>query len=276
MADPKEDVKPELGLAEPEPAKESSPEAKPEEPGKSPAEADSEQGKPETKESEPGKSEQTEPESEADKTVPYTRFKEINDAKNDLSKRLELLEGRFQDQEEKSQPSPVDNAVQRLVSKGMDEDSAKELVETQFEIARSAIEPMRKSTAQAEIDSWVKDFKANHSDYDELEPLMYETFKSLDPQTKDAIASSKQGVELLYSHVKNKKLESQLEVRYQEGLKAGYKGKRDKSAVSTSEGSSTTKHGLPSPQDIASMSLEEYAERREEILANADKISKLK
>ena len=42
-----------------------------------------------------------------EKTVPYSRFKEINDAKNDLSRRLESLESQFQEQEEKSKPKKI-------------------------------------------------------------------------------------------------------------------------------------------------------------------------
>lgn len=217
------------------------------------------------------------PEVVEDKTVPYSRFKEVNDAKNDLSRRLESLESQFQEQGDKSKPNPVDEVVKTLVSKGMEEPNARALAESQYELTNKLIEekvaPIQRSTVQAEIDASIQDFASRHKDYYELEPEMYEVYKKLDPQTQNLVASSRGGIELLYGHVKAGKLQGALDEAYKNGVKKGYKTKRDKTAMTSEPGTSNTSTGLPTAKQIEDMSLDEYRKNRDKILRSQSTIS---
>lgn len=214
---------------------------------------------------------------EEEKTVPYGRFKEVNDEKNDLSRRLESLESRFEERSEKSKPDPVDESVKRLVAKGMEESNARALAEEQFELASKAVEekiaPIQKSSAQAEIDALVTSFASKHKDYYDLEPEMYEVYRTLDPQAQNFVASSRQGLEMLYGHVKSKKLQEIVDKGYKQGVEDGYKTKRDKGAVSSESGAGSVATGIPSAKAIEDMTLDEYIKDRERILKNQHKIS---
>lgn len=216
---------------------------------------------------------------EEDKTVPYSRLKEVIDQKNDLSRRLENLESRVEEQTEKSKPDPVDESVKRLVNQGMEESNARALAETQLALANSVVEekvaPIQRSTAQAEIDAAVQDLANRHKDYYDLESEMYEVYRGLDSQAQKFVASSKQGLEMLYGHVKSKKLQDIVDKGYKQGVEDGYKNKRDKSAVSSESGAGSVATGLPTPKSIDEMSLDEYMKKREMILKNQEKISQV-
>lgn len=228
-------------------------------------------------EADPKSAQNTEPSVVEDKTVPMSRFKEVIDQKNDLSRRLESLESRYDEREERNKPNPVDEFEKSLISKGMEESNAKALAASQYELTNKLIDekvaPIQKSTVQAEIDASIQAFAAKHEDYYDLEPEMYEVYKTLDPQTQNLVASSKGGLQLLYGHVKSNKLQSDLDEAYKTGVEKGYKTKRAKTAMTSEPGASSTNTGLPTAKQISEMSLEEYRKSRDKILRSQSKIS---
>ncbi len=251
------------------PAESSAAESQESEETSAPAEANS--ASPETK-----PEAKSEAKKENDNKIPQDRFNEVIGERNELRKRLENLESRFTKQEDANRPNPVDLAVQKLMKRGIDEESARILVETQLEVTNSVVNdrvaPIEKHSVEAEIGAWTKEFANSHKDYAELEPLMYSVFQSLPEQTQTLVVSSKEGLELLYSHAKRQKLESDLDKRYQQGVNDGYKNKASKSSVS-SEPMSGQKPGLPSLEDIGNMSLEDYKKVRNTVLKNQNKYS---
>lgn len=211
---------------------------------------------------------------EDDAKIPYGRFKEVIEEKNELRKRLDSLESKFNTQEASKRPSAIDSAVQKLVKRGMDEESATALVEAQFEIASSAVNdrvaPIEQHSVEAEVKAWTREFSTSHKDYAELEPVMYSIFQSLPAQTQQTVASSKEGLELLYSHAKVQKMQDEIDKNYKKGVSDGYKNKASKNSVS-SESGSAVKGGLPTLEDIGKMSLQEYEKHRDVILKNQSK-----
>ena len=232
---------------------------------------------PEPREVAPPAVENTAPakEESTERGIPYPRFKEVIDEKNALMRRLNELESRFNTQSQAQEPEAVSRAVKKLVQKGMDEDAAKELVSTQFELAAQVAEervaPLRQSQSKKEVDEWVAGFKKDHPDYNELEPQMYEAWRSLSPAAQDLIVADQRGLELLYDHVKVKKLEEDLKQRYEQGIQDGYQNKQAKIGVSGEPNRGSSK-GIPSRRDIAQMSLEDYMKIREELLRNQGSI----
>lgn len=201
-----------------------------------------------------------------EKSIPYPRFKEMVDKKNDLENRLKKLEEMAPAKPEV--PDYVDAAVKKLMEKGMEEESAKELVSTQLELAKKAaderVAPVEDAATKREVEEWFTEFKKSHTDYADLEPKMFEAFKNLSETQQDLISADPKGVQLLYNHVKVQVLEEQLAKKYEQGVKDGYENKQLKSAASTEPSSGP--QGLPSRKDISSMTLDDYKKIRDSLL----------
>lgn len=216
----------------------------------------------------------------SEKGVPYPRFKEVIDLKNQYEGRIRELESRLT----QTQPPAVaksdslfDNDVNDLVAHGMDEASAKILVRRMASVAERSVservDPIVRNSAQKEVSEWTDKFKASHKDYDQLEPKMYDVYKQLDPGTQEMLVSNPKMLEFLYSHAKVMKLEADLQKKYEEGQNEAYKTQRQKSAMSGTSGSSPKPKGVPTPKEVGEMSLSEYMKNRDTILANLNKMA---
>ena len=220
-------------------------------------------------------------EAKQEKSVPYTRFQEVISEKNSanqekaaLLKRIEELESRYSSQEQPKAPSMMDKVVEKFRAKGLDEDTARVLAETQIEVSQELVDarmaPIESKNAQDEMNSMLQTFSSKHQDYADVEPAMYELFKHLPEQTQQMIVSdlSGTGLELLYSKAKMSGSDASMDQKFQEGVKAGYDNKQAKSAVSSASGSTSSVNTIPSRKEIAEMSLEEYKAKRDMILKN--------
>lgn len=221
--------------------------------------------------------EQTEQPSKEEKYVPYARFKEIIDSKNETAKELAALKAQMStlDQRTKPQePSLLDKAVNRLKNKGLEEEAAKELAGTMIdlanEVASSKVKPVEEMTAQQEINNWMKDFAAEHKDFEELVPEMQKVYSAFPEKTQELLASDPVAVELIYSHVKRQKLEEELKSKFKEGVQSAYDNKLTKEGLSSSPTVAATPNKL-TREMIAAMSIEEFKKREAEV----DKLFKL-
>lgn len=205
-----------------------------------------------------------------DQKVPYPRFKEVIDQRNQYETQIKELRdqlARAQPQLTATQaPNAKDKYVQKLVSGGMTQEAADILADTMLEAARESVAPYEQKSVQREVDEWTQKFAQAHPDYNELEPKMYEVFTKLPRHTQDLIASDPKGLELLYGHVKSQVLEQRISQARQEGMDQAYQNRLDKGAVSGLPGSSTNAPQKLTRQAIAEMTQEEYLGRREEIL----------
>lgn len=202
-----------------------------------------------------------------ERTIPYPRFKEVVDKKNDLESRLKKLEEKAFKNET---PDYIEAAVKKLVDEGMEADAAQKLVATQREIAakeaESRVAEVREAATKKEVDEWLESFQKSHPDYAELEPEMTKAFMALSPTVQDLVSADPRGVQLLYDHVKVAKLEAELKAKYEQGIQDGYKNKQLKEGLSPAPAAGPK--GLPSLKDIEKMPMSEYVKIREEVLKN--------
>lgn len=210
---------------------------------------------------------------EKDQRIPYDRFKEVIDSKNEMAEELKQLRAQLSsiDQRTKPQePSMLDKAVEKLKNRGLEEDAAKALAETIVDLTKdytdSKVRPVEEITVQQQMNSWVNEFKTQHKeDADELLPEMFNVYKALPENTQDALVSDPMALELLYAHAKLPKLQKMLEEKYKEGVQAAYESKQLKAGVASVPVTSAVPEGY-TPEDIASMSLADYKKNREKIL----------
>jgi len=212
-----------------------------------------------------------------EKYVPYSRFKEIIDSKNETAKELASLRAQMStlDQRTKPQePSLLDKTVNRLKSKGLEEEAAKELAGTMIdlanEVAGAKVKPVEELTAQQEIKGWMKDFASKNNDFEQLVPEMSKVYEAFPEKTQEMLASDPIAVELIYSHVKRQKLEEQLKSKFKEGVQTAYDNKLTKEGISSSPTVAATPSTL-TPEMIAAMTTEEFKKREAEV----DKLYKL-
>lgn len=216
--------------------------------------------------------EQTEQNGEPQKeqAVPYERFKEVVDQKNDFANRLDSLESQIKRQSEATTSDPLDEAVKSLVDAGMEEPSARKLAKAQFDIASKVTEerirPIEESTKRVESSSMIQDFADRHKDYYDLEPVMFEVYKTLDPETQLDIATKPKSLEMFYSYVKLENSKKSGDERYNQGVEDGYKNKQSKGALSSVSGARSKPEGIPTPKEIGEMSLEDYRKVRDKVL----------
>jgi hypothetical protein len=214
--------------------------------------------------------------SEKEDSLPFhqhPRFKELIEEKNELRGQLSHMERLLNEKlNSQTQSDPLEGARAKLKGLGVDDKAAAELLDAVRIVADNRVGNLEKANVQQQIDSWVTDFSRSHKDYEELEPQMYEVFSALQPRTQQLIASDPMGIQLLYDHVKQQGSEQSAKKAYQDGVKAGYKNKQEKSSVSPTTGGSTNPPGELTRKSIDEMSIEEYKKRRKEIWAAMSKL----
>lgn len=206
---------------------------------------------------------------ESEDSLPFhqhPRFKELINEKNELKNQLSQMERILQQKDETKAPSPLEVAKGKLKSLGVKDEAAAELLETMRLVSDSRVQNIEQASVQREIESWVSDFSRNHKDYEELEPQMFEVFQALPQRTQQLIASDPMGIQLIYDHVKMQNVSKELEKAHEDGVKAGYKNKQNKTSVTTTvPGSQNPPGGELTRESIAKMSPAEYKSKQKEI-----------
>jgi hypothetical protein len=199
------------------------------------------------------------------KSIPYDRFKEVIEQKNqkdshikELEQRLAQLEGAFKP----SQEEKANKAVEKLVSAGVDPQVAKLLASTMEDVATERVEqrvnPVEQRNALMEVNSWVRDFAQSHKDYDELNPDMQKVFEAMPPQMQNLVVSDRLGLEMLYQYVKGVRSSQTVSQAKQEGRNEAYANQQLKAAMSGTPNSAPTPKGVPTEAEIHAMSPKEY------------------
>ena len=228
--------------------------------------------------------EEKQEEEERLKSLPFhehPRFQELVKEKNEFKSRTERLEqevralrtsseSRLPKHEEKS---PVEAIFEKLTKAGVEEKSARLLAESTVEAATSVadkrVAPVEAAAIQGAIDRHIEEFARDHKDYKDLQPQMYEVFKSLSESDQEYFAKSPKGLQFLYDHVKVAKAEEEVQKAFERGKQEGYAGKKSKESFAPTVGAATK---VPSSElteeQIRDMSIEDYMKRRLEIIAS--------
>lgn len=206
--------------------------------------------------------------------VPYPRFKEVVDERNQSKKEIEELRRKVEalsGSKPEARPSVADKYAKKLIEQGVDENAAKLIVSVSEEMAREVaseqVRPLAEAQQARETDNWLADFSAKTPDYKEYEPKMYEIFKSLPDDMKDAMVLNPKGIEFLYAQAKLAELNKKQEEARAQGVQQAYEKKGVKVAVTSGgAGSAVPPKTSLTRADVAKMAPEEYVKRRAEIL----------
>lgn len=217
-----------------------------------------------------------------EKAVPYPRFKEVINQKNEKDKVIEDLRKRLE-AVEKGKPEaqvPVESRAEKyakkLVAKGLDAEAAKLLAgsieEMAAEIAEERVMPLTQAAIQKETDNWVADFAAKNADYSELDPEMTKIFNAMPEPLKREMVKSPAGIEFIYAKAKLAKLGSVVAQAKEDGKSEAYASKSVKKSLTSGGGGSATPPQKPiTRKDILNLSNEEYQARKAEIMELARK-----
>ena len=210
--------------------------------------------------------------------VPQSRFNEVISQKNEYASKIEELERRLGAYEtsvvQNKGNSVIEDAVGKLIGAGLEPNAARLLVETQMTLTDTRmserISPMEQRAMKREVEDWISDFAKGHNDYKALEPHMEREFAALPPEQQKMIASSPQGLEMLYWKVKGvsslEKAQHQVQGAQAQGATEAYQNIALKAAIASTPGSAVQPQ-VWSRATISQMSPAEYAKRRSEIFA---------
>lgn len=209
----------------------------------------------------------------SDNRIPYPRFQQVIDERNQERAVREQQEARIRDLESRvsgasaqQQPS-VDAEVERLVKElNMAPEAARAIVATQVAIAQRAQQGTNQQLRQYELRDWSRALEQKHSDYKELIPDMEKAFSELQPMERNLVVSSPVGLEMFYNHVRSNKVNQKLKESFNQGANQAYANKAQKQAVSSVPGTSSgSQSNKLTREGIKNMSLSEYQKRLPEI-----------
>lgn len=203
----------------------------------------------------------------------HPRFRELISEKNQLKEQLSNMERVLQEKFESPKQTVSDIAKQKLVSLGLEDKAAQELLEAVKLVSSGytdqRLQPIEQAHNQLETDAWIDSFSKEHKDFESLQPQMTQVFQALPKNTQYTIASDPMGLQLLYSHVKMQNMEKELKSSYQSGVEAGYKNKQSKSSITPSPAGSKAPPGEITRKGIREMTPEKYAQLKKELGINA-------
>ena len=215
------------------------------------------------------------PDSNAPGPVPYSRFKEVIDTRNQYESKFEELNNRLSAYEaaqaEKQKTNASEKYTQRLQAAGMAPEVASLLAEVMSSVGRDivgeAVGPLQQESAATRVDQWVDKLARTHKDWGELEPEMEKILGSMPKQMQPMFISSPQGLEMLYAKAKLEKAQKSEQAAFSAGAKAAYDNKGLKAAVASTPGASAAKpNSAITLEAIGKMTTDEYRARHKEIV----------
>lgn len=225
-------------------------------------------------------------ETPAEKNVPYSRFKEVNDKMR--SYEIESLELKRKLAEKQStnetQSDPADNEAvvryaKRLSDNGLNGDAARIMAEVMKDVAQERVSKALSAREKAELAELTEteesskkiakvqeEFRKAHTDYAEYEEGMQKEWDGLDEEAKLALVQSPKSYELLYKSAKAAHLEKAKQDGIEEGRNEAYEGKSLKRAISSVPGTAANPNKKYTAEDIGNMSMADYAANKDKIL----------
>lgn len=203
--------------------------------------------------------------------VPYPRFNEVIQERNQERVRREAVEARLHEMESRllgERPntqarSHVEAEVQRLKDKlQIPEETAREFVQSTTNVARAERQDVEARLRQFEINEWSRNLESKYKDYRDMVPVMEKEFANLSQSDRATVASSPVQLEMFYHYVRNKGGKSN---EYQNGANDAYNNIQLKKALSSTPGSAPAVKGPITRESIAKMSIDEYKKRLPEI-----------
>lgn len=205
--------------------------------------------------------------------VPYSRFKEVIEEKNNLGNRISELESQLQSMAEQNQgPSAYDKALERFKNKGLDDTTARVLADSVVEIANEItdkrVSKVEENASMNEVSIWTENLIKQHPDANQYIGIMEDIWSSMPAHTQDLIVSDPVGLELLYAKAKEYLVDDRIEQAKSEGMEIERNSLAQKKAMSGASGKGSVRmESMPSPEEVKNMTDEEYAKVRKLVLS---------
>lgn len=198
------------------------------------------------------------------KTIPYDRFKEVNDAKKALAEENKSMKERIATMESANKPKPK-TAVEVFKAKGYDDESAKALAEGFEELLNERLGPINKEFTESKVGQSIAkniaEFSKSHKDFAEYEGRMTEIFESMDGDEKAVLAKSKRGLEMLYTYAKSQAMPDVM-AKAKEDVAKNRVVKKEGASL---KGAATAPQEILTGDKIMKMSTSEYLANQEKI-----------
>lgn len=210
--------------------------------------------------------------SESENRVPQSRFNEVIEQRNSERRLREMTEARIRDLEARvnqgqPQESVVEQQAKRLVaSLKLAPEAAKEIAQSQYEIAKSERAQIEAQLRQSQFQNWQRQMADKHKDYQELQPQMEKVYMSLNQDGQRYATSSLDGLQYIYDKAKASVADDKARESFQNGASSAYETKMQKQAIAPGPGgSAATQTSKLTLKAIRDMDLKEYQKRLPEI-----------
>lgn len=210
----------------------------------------------------------------SDQRIPYPRFNQVIQERNQERERREAVENRLRDMESRlmgERPntqghSYVEAEVQRLKTQlQLPEETARAFVQSQSNIAKAERAEVEQRLRVYEVNEWSRSLESKYKDYRDLVPAMEKAFANLSDRDRSMVASSPFQLESFYHYVKSQAGPVADKNAFEAGAKAAYDNQQIKKALSSAPGASTQPKAPITREAIKNMSVKEYKDRLPEI-----------
>lgn len=204
--------------------------------------------------------------------VPYQRFHEVVEQRNEERRSREATEARFRELESRlpqgqAREDHLEVEAQRLAKElGLKPEAAKAILKSSQVIAREERREVEAKMQRYDVQAWSNALSQKHKDFGSIAPEMDKVYSTLDKATQQMVTSSPASLEMFYGYVKSMKSEGQTQEAFANGTKQAYESKAVKQAVSGVSGTASKgAKGKLTQAAISAMSNKEYKERLPEI-----------
>ena len=169
-----------------------------------------------------------------EKHIPYDRFKQVIDERNQERVQREAAESRLRDlNTPRLDPtrSEVEKTVQNYVAAGLSEQAARILVDNQLNLVRSQQVELKNELHGYKVNEWTRELKEQFKDYAEVSGEADKQFSSMSPQEQMEVMGSRRSLHTFFKSVRSDLLDKKLSSSYAAGADNAYKNQQLKQGM---------------------------------------------
>ena len=170
----------------------------------------------------------------AEKHIPYDRFKQVIDERNQERVQREAAEKRLRDlNSPRLDPthSEIEKTVQNYVAAGLSEQAARVLVDNQLSLVRSQQSELKSELHGYKVNEWARELKDQFKDYAEVSAEADKQFSSLNQNEQMEVMASRRALHNFFKAVRADVLEKKMASSYNEGANNAYKNQQLKQGM---------------------------------------------
>lgn len=170
----------------------------------------------------------------AEKHIPYDRFKQVIDERNQERVQREAAESRLRDlSSPRLDPthSETEKIVKNYVAAGLSEQAARILVDNQLNLVRSQQVDLKQELHGYKVNEWTRELKDQFKDYAEVSGEADKQFSSMSPQEQMEVMGSRRALHTFFKSVRADVLEKKMSQSYSDGANNAYKNQQLKQGM---------------------------------------------